>query len=317
MDNDNIKKGIIFGIIGVLIVGFQPIIANSRPAILDFYIFAAMTMIVEALIFFPLLLLERRKIRTNYKNKLITFEEKDSLLNGYKKNMLLLIFVGVAFGIGMMLFFIGYQEAGVINGSLAQKSTVIFSLLFGFLILGERISKSQIFFSLVLSFGLILAVTQGSFNLLEFNAGVLIILILSGIWMLGHTLTKPVLDRNEATPILIIFLRNLIGGILLFLTYFLFFPISNLRFFHDPINIFFFIVMGVVYGTGLYCWYQTLSCLDVSKASILVSPTPIITALYAILFFGVFLNIYQLIGTCIVILSIILLFREKESDEKK
>ena len=56
--NDNLKKGIIFGIIAVITIGFQPIVANSRPMILDFYIFAAMTVIVEAILFFPLMLID-------------------------------------------------------------------------------------------------------------------------------------------------------------------------------------------------------------------------------------------------------------------
>jgi len=141
LDNDNLKKGIIFGIIAVITIGFQPIVANSRPMVLDFYIFAAMTVIVEAILFFPLMLIERKKIKSDYKKDLITSEELESLLYGYKKHIPLLILVGSAFGFGMILFFLGYQLAGAINGSLAQKSTVFFALLFGFFILNEKISK--------------------------------------------------------------------------------------------------------------------------------------------------------------------------------
>ena len=54
------KKGILFGGLGVFFVGLQPIIANARPQSLDSYIFAAMTCLIEAAIFFPLILVERR-----------------------------------------------------------------------------------------------------------------------------------------------------------------------------------------------------------------------------------------------------------------
>ncbi len=310
MENKNLKKGIIFGILGAFFIGLQPVVANARPMIIDAYIFAAMTMTVEATIFFPLMLIERNKIRYNYKNNSIYIEELNSLLYGYKRNKLLLIFVGIAFGVGMFLFFLGYQLAGAINGSLAQKSALFFSLLFGFLILREKISKKQILFSILLFFGLILAVTQGSFNLLEFNAGVLILLLLACIWVFTHTISKPMLNRKEATAIQMVCMRNAIGGLILITTYLLFFPTENLNIFSDPLNYFWFFTMGIVYGSGLFCWYKTLIYLDISKASILVAPTPIITAIFAIIFLRENFTIYHLIGTVIVMFSIVMIVRE-------
>ena len=46
------KKGLLFGGLGIIIVGFQPIVANARPQSLDAFIFAAMTCLVEAIMFF-------------------------------------------------------------------------------------------------------------------------------------------------------------------------------------------------------------------------------------------------------------------------
>ena len=310
MENKNLKKGIIFGILGAFLIGLQPVVANARPMIIDAFIFAAMTMVVEATIFFPLMLIERKKIRESYTNNSISIEELNSLLYGYKRNKGLLIFVGFAFGFGMFLFFLGYQIAGAINGSLAQKSALFFSLLFGFLILREKISKKQILFSVLLFFGLFLAVTQGSFNLLEFNAGVLILIILACIWVFTHTISKPMLNRKEATAIQMVCMRNAIGGFILISTYLLFFSTENLYIFSDPMNYFWFITMGIVYGSGLYCWYKTLTYLDISKASILIAPTPIITAIFAIMFLGENFTIFHLIGASIVIFSIIMIVSE-------
>jgi drug/metabolite transporter (DMT)-like permease len=312
LEKENLKKGIIFGVFGTILVGLQPIVINLSPEKIDAYIFAAMTVIIEALIFFPLMMIERSKIRSNYMKELITIEEMDSFLNGYKKNKLLLIFVGSAFGFGMILFFIGYQLAGAINGSLAQKATVFFSLLFGWLILHEKITKKQILFSGILFLGLILAVTQGSFNILEINVGVLILLLLSGIWMFTHSLTKPILDKNEATPIQMVFIRNAVGGVILISTYFVFFPIENIKLLLDLVNIFWFCAMGTVYSIGLFCWYKTLAYLDVNKASLLYSPTLIITAIFSTILLREIFTILHLIGTIIIILSIIMIVREKK-----
>jgi len=307
------KKGIIFGCLSVILIGFQPIVANARPSILDPYLFAAMTVFVEAMVFLPIMLLERRKIKTDFKNELISSEDFNSLLYGYKRNKKLLIYVGATFGIGQILFFIGYGLSGAINGSLAQKSTIFFSLLFGYVILQEKVTWKQIIFSCLLFFGLILAVTEGSFNLLELNIGVLVLLLLSSMWMMAHTFTKPLFDRKEVVPSQMVVIRNGIGFLILISTYFIFFPIENANLLLDPINLFWGFAMGAVYGTSLFFWYKTLQQLEVGKASILVSPTPIATAIYATLLLGEIFTVFHLIGMIIVVFSIVMIVKKPKN----
>ena len=308
------KKGLFFGVIGNIFVGFQPIIANSAPAALDAHIFAVMTCLVEAVIFLPLIIIEK-KVNLAKNNNASTIHS-NSMIKNWRKNIWLFLFIGIIFGLNQLLFFIGYELAGAINGSLTQKTTVFFSLIFGFLILKERITKVQIIFSTILFFGLILAISQGSLNLLTFSfdilSGVAIILLIACLWIFGHSITKPVFARNEVTPTQMVFIRNILSGIILFSTYFLFFPFENISLLLVPINQFYYISMGVVYGAGLYCWYKTLSYLDVSKATILFSPTPIITAIFATLFLGELFTIFHLIGLVIIIVSIVIIVRQKE-----
>jgi len=308
---DDLEKGVIFGIIATILIGLQPIVANARPEFIDPYIYAVLTLFFEALIFFPIMLIQRNLFKSKFEKDLIGQEELNSYLYGYKNNKLRLLYVGITFGIGQILFFIGYGLAGSINGALAQKSTIFFSLLFGFLILKEHITKIQIVFSIFLFFGLILAVTEGTFNVLEINLGVIIILFLSSIWMLAHTFTKPIFNRKEGYPSQIVFIRNTVGAVVLFITFLILFPIELIRILSNPVVIFWGFLMGGTYGIGLYFWYTTLKYLDVGKASILVSPTPIVTTVFATLFLGEIFTIFHLIGMIIVITSIIIIMREK------
>ena len=316
MNNENYAKGIIFALIALFLVGVQPIIANSRPLSLDPYFFGATTCIVEAIIFFPLMLIERKKIRLLHEKDLITLEDISTLLNGWKNNKILLIYIGINFGIAQVFFFWGYQLAGAINGSLAQKTVVIFGLLFGYLINQEKIRYTQIIFSLVLFFGLILAVTAGIFNLLEFNIGVLLIIITAMLWMLAHSLTKPLLDRNEATPVQLVFIRNFLSGLFLISTYFIIFPIENFNLIFDSINLFFIILMGLVYGLGLFCWYKVLTYLGTSKGTAMTSGTPIITIIFATIILGEIFTIYHIMGTILVITSVIIIVKPQKNEEK-
>ncbi|MHA1679449.1 MAG: DMT family transporter [Promethearchaeota archaeon] len=305
------KKGLAYGVVMVFLVGLQPVISTQRnQAELDPWIFATMTCLIECLIFFPLVLQERKNIR-----KLVAIPEKaalvEPLLHGWKKNLKLLVYIGINFGVAQILFFLAFDLAGEINGALAQKTSVIFSLLFGFLVNKEKVTKLQIAFSGFLLFGLVLAITQGQFNLLEINLGVLVMMVTAAMWMLAHSITKPMLDRHESTPRQLVFVRNGLSGLILFVTYLFVFPVSNLAYLLEPENIVYFVAMGFVYGFDLFCWYKVLYYLGVSKAGIVGSPTPIATAFF-MMFLGKFFTIFHFVGMVIIITSIYFIIREKD-----
>ena len=314
MSNYNLKKGLSFGLIGVFLIGLQPVISNARPSIIDPFIFAAMTALVEALIFLPLFIFERRRINQN-KNSKFSLQNRDSLLDGWKKkkNINLIIAIGLIFSVVPVLLYIGFEIAGEINSSLVLKSEIIFALIFGSLILKEkRISKVQIIFCIVLFFGLLLAITEGSFNLLEFNLGVIILTISVALFTFIHTFTKSGFDRNEIFPTQVIFIRNLMSGLILFILYIIIFPIENLLLILDFENFIFFLLMGFDYGFSLFLWYKTLTYIEIGKASIINSLTPIITAFFSWMILGAIFTIFHLFGTLIIIFSIYIIVREKK-----
>ncbi len=311
MTKKNYRKGILFGIICVILTGFQPIISLSRPAEIDVMIFTAMACLIQALLFFPITIMERKKIRSDYLEDLFTYDEMDSLLYGYKKNKIFLLFLGTISAVAMVLFFLGFELAGAINSSLAAKTSIFFALMFGYLINKEKISITQIIFVFIIFFGLLLAITQ-SFIILEFNIGVLIMIISAALLMLGHSLTKPVIDRKKFTPIFLVCVRNALSGIVLISVYFFLFPIENVNLIFKPVNIFFFFLMGAVSSISLFFYYLTLKYLEVWKSTILMSPTPIVTALFALMILGEQFTIFHLIGAIIIIFSIIMIVKRKK-----
>jgi drug/metabolite transporter (DMT)-like permease len=314
LERGSLLKGVLFGLVSLIFVSFQPIIAVSRPAIIDAYLFAATTCLIEAIIFAPLTIIERKKIKSSITTNASENIEKNILLHGWKKrkNLIFFAYIGINYAIAQILFFLAYQF-GAINISLAQQTTMIFALLFGFFINHEKIKIIQIVFSVVLIFGLILAVTQGSFNLLELNIGVLIMLVTVVIWDIGHAFTKNFFGRKETTPTQFAFIRTALSGLILISTYFFFFPLENIKFFFDPINQFYFVIMGIFYGFDLLFWYKSLSYLDFSKAAVVVSPMPLLTALFATMILGETFTIFHLIGALIIISSIIMIVRQKKN----
>lgn len=314
MENYNLKKGIIFASICIFTIGLQPVISIARPNIIDPYLFGAITALIEAILFFPIFLIERGKLKRELSNDPISNEKNSSLIHGWKKksNIKVIIIIGLTFSAVPILLYIGYELAGPIISSLTMKSEIIFALLFGFLFLKEKISKVQILFCVLLFFGLVIAITEGSLNLLKFNLGVLILLFSGLLFTLVHTLTKIGFERNELFPSQVVFLRNLISGVLLIVLYFLIFPLENFAIIIDPYNFMFFLFMAIDYGASLYLWYKTLTYIQIGKASIIISLTPIVSAFFSFIILGTMFTFFHLIGTSIVIFSIFMIVRGKK-----
>ncbi|MFX0021895.1 MAG: hypothetical protein ACFE9S_06180, partial [Candidatus Hermodarchaeota archaeon] len=124
----NIKKGLLTGTIGVIFVGLQPIIALLKPSAVDDYLAGAMTCLVETLIFIPIMAFEfifKNSSKRNLSDGGNHFNFSH-LLKGWKKNIWLLLFIGLLFALNQVLFFVGYSLSRAIIGSLTQKTTVFF-----------------------------------------------------------------------------------------------------------------------------------------------------------------------------------------------
>ena len=306
MSRYDLKKGIIYCSLGVFLIGLQPVIANSRPKTIDPFIFGGITALIEAMIFMPFYLVERKSIKRENKANL--------LLNGWKKkrNMILLFVIGIAFSAIPIMLYIGYGITGAINSSLALKSEIVVALFFGYLLLNEKISKIQVFFCCTLFFGLFLAITEGFRYVVGFDFGVIIILISVILFTFIHALTKISFDRDELFPSQVVFIRTLMSGILITIIYLMIFPIKNLKVIFYGNNFLFFLLMGIDYGFSLYVWYKALSYIEIGKVTIMNSFTPIVSSFFSFLLLGENFTGFHLIGLSIIILSIVMIVKMKK-----
>ena len=310
MSDYNLRKGLIFGTIVIFLIGLQPVIANSRPSTIDPIIFAAFSALIGAILFCPIYFLERKKLKRE--SNLDDAKKNGNLLNGWKKkkNILIFILIGITFSIVPVMLFIGFQLTGVINSSLALKSEIVVALFFGFILLKEKISILQVLFCGLLFFGLFLAITEGFQHLVKFDNGVLIIISSVVLFTFIHTITKAGFDRGEMFPSQVVFIRNLLSSCILIIFYAIIFPIDNFLIVITDNNLYFFLIMGIDYGLALYAWYKTLTFIEIGKASIVISFTPIISSFFSFILLGETFTIFHLIGMVIVIFSIFMIVRK-------
>ena len=314
MADYNLRKGVIFGVVGIFLIGLQPVIAIARPSTIDPIIFAAISALIEAILFFPIYLLERKKLKRESNLDDTTSHKNEILLNGWKqkKNILILIIIGITFSVVPVQLFIGYQLTGAINSSLALKSEIVVALFFGFILLKEKISILQVVFCGLLFFGLFLAITEGFQRVISFDIGVLIIISSVVLFTFVHTITKSGFDSGEIFPSQVVFIRNLLSSFILIIFYVIFFPLENFLIPFTDNNFYFFLIMGIDYGLSLYVWYKTLTYIEIGKASIIGSFTPITSAFFSFVILGDTFTIFHLIGTVIVIFSILMIVKKKK-----
>jgi len=317
MENYDLRKGLINGIITVLLIGLQPVISISRPSIIEPFPFSTITVIFMAIIFFPIFLIERFRLKSLSKRD--SNDRVTSLLSGWKqiRNIRLFVGIGIIFSIVPVLLIVGYDLAGPVDSSLALKSEVIIALLSGYLFLNEkRISKIQIFFCIFLILGLLIAITRGFGELFEINLGILIIVLAVIIFTIAHTFTKSGFDRNEISPIQVVFIRNVLSGIIMLLTYFIFFPIEGLIIVFSPEYLIYPFLMALDWGFSLLFWYRTLSYISIGKAGVIMSLTPISSAFFSWIILGTEITYFHLIGISIMIVSIYMIVRETTDKEE-
>ncbi|MHA1751055.1 MAG: DMT family transporter [Candidatus Helarchaeota archaeon] len=310
------KLGFFYAVLSNIFGGLQPVIANLRPASLDSLIFSGMTALIQVLIFIPIFFLEKsiNKINRNIKRSAIKNNTKK--LHFGNSKWYLFVLIGFMFSIVIFLYYTGLRYAGSINGTLALKSTAFFGLIFGYLILKENVSKIQIFFSIILFFGIIIAITQMQFYLLEINFGVILILICSSIWMFGHTCSKPYLENRITFSSELVMWRNIFTTLILLLFYFFYYGIEKFSIILDPNNVIFYVLGGILYGLNVFSWYQIIKYLDISIGTILITPQIIITAFFASILLGEIFTIYHLIGLIIIITCIIFINWDSKKNNK-
>jgi drug/metabolite transporter (DMT)-like permease len=73
--------------------------------------------------------------------------------------------------------------------------------------------------------------------------------------------------------------------------------------------------MGITYGLGLFCWYKLLSNMGTSKSSVMTSGDTIMTIIFAIILLGELLTIYHIIGTVLIIISVIMIVKPEKEEQ--
>jgi len=160
-------------------------------------------------------------------------------------------------------------------------------------------------FTLLLITGIYYLGTEGSWAIKNISSWFVLALLVPLLWSIAHVTIKNSIDKSPITPNQITFLRVLISSLVLFI---LSWRINGFKQIVDGFSNrefqAFALLMGLIYYLELVNWFYAIKHVDVSVASSITTPTPVITMILAIFILHESIELYQVIAMIVVFMSL-------------
>jgi len=306
----NIKTGIILSFVSLILLGIMPIISNSRPMEIGALNFALYLSVWQLIVAAPVLLIEYR-----YANRGILDADLSGRLK--RKTVLIILATGALFGVSTFVYVLALEKAGTVSASIAIQAYPLFAILWETIFLNRKKTTAELLFTFLLIVGLYYLGTNGTWLIEGLSYWFIFALSVPFIWSVAHVIIKEVLDKTPITPAQVTFFRVLVSVIVLFTMSVTINGLSQVAHLMEN-NIFqmYAAAMGLVYYLELVNWFYAVKHVDVSVASSITTPWPVVTVILAIIFLHESIEIHQVVTLVIVFISVygILLSGKKKRD---
>lgn len=242
-------EGVLFATAGMFLYGIEPVVINANPS--NPIAFAALSTSLAVLI---LWFMGGRSTLEDVRTK-----------PGFLKYGLLMGLFGTA--LAYLSYSFGAMMSTAINAALITRSELLWSFLLSWVFLRERIGKLHVLYGALLLLGLLLVMTQG--KPVVPRIGDVLLLLVPLFWQMAHVLAK----KTPYRPVTIATLRNTFGA--LFLLPFAFATGIQVSI-QAPVE-------GVVIALGQILWYSSIRLINLSKATLIITPAPAVAIVLGIL----------------------------------
>jgi len=191
MAHRNPGAGIILAFVCLFILGFMPIISNSRPLEFGALSFAFFLSAWQLLFSLPLFLKELVSSNRGI------FDAR--LPAGLKrKTIIIILLTGIIFGLSTYVYVLAIEKAGAVSAAIAIQAYPLFAILWETLFLKKRKSPLELAFTFLLLGALYYLATSGTWQISGFSFWFAFALAIPFLWSVAHVIIKQVLDN---TPI--------------------------------------------------------------------------------------------------------------------
>jgi drug/metabolite transporter (DMT)-like permease len=298
MMQKNIKAGVALSFASLVLLGIMPVISNSRPMEISALNFALYLSIWQLIFSTPVLLVEYK-----FWNRGIFNTKLPSRLK--KKTVFIILATGAMFGISTFSYVLSMEKAGTISASIAIQAYPLFAILWETIFLNRKKSWAELLFTFLLIAALYYLGTDGTWQIEGLSYWFIFALSVPFIWSVAHVIIKEILDKTPITPVQITFFRVLVSVIVIFAVSV---SINGLNQITDLMTNYVFqmfaATMGFVYYIELITWFYAVKHIDVSLASSITTPWPVVTVVLAVLFLHESIESYQIVTLIIVFISL-------------
>ncbi|UCD00407.1 MAG: DMT family transporter [Promethearchaeota archaeon] len=308
----NRNFGVLLSFISLFFLGILPIISNSRPSALNALNYSFYLSLWELICSLPLLFYEISKPNQGIFQKSIKSKIR-------KKTFIVMGITGIIFSFSTFFYVFAFETAGTVSAAIAIQTYPLFSILMEFILFKKKKQAGELIFTFIMILGIYYLGTEGSWLISGFSSWFALALIVPFLWSIAHVNIKHTLDTSPITPNQVTFFRVLISSILLFGFSSFVNGINNVLdgLMNLEFQIFGFL-MGIVYYLELVNWFYAVKHVDVSVASAITTPTPVITMILAIFILKESIEFYQIIAMVIVFISLYgLLWSGRVKNHKK
>ncbi len=281
MDQPEMKKGLIY--ISISSIFYAVVIVNTKAGLnagLESSSFTFLTMAIAFCLIAPY-----------YFSK-----KKEDITGKDYRNFFILGLT--ASGMAHFLLFFGQNYTSAVNAGFLIKITTLFTVIFAFILVNERLRTLDFIAIAIAFFGVFLLSSEGR---LTFQTGDVFILLSSLFLGFSNAFAKKLMKQHS--PRTIVFWRTLFGiPILFFFSLFLAQnPFSSLGFS--------VLLNGLFLAITIIFLYQSIKLIGASLASTLFFISPIFSTIFAVFLLEEAVSIIQLLGGAIIIFGAYLIVR--------
>ncbi len=278
--------------VGELMVGGETVLYSLFPILIAYttklmppILFAGLSTLVAAVALFVYMFVKRE-----------TKKIKDLRTIKYAVGVAMFIII-----IPAILIFVGSSKTSGINTSILLQSEIFFTFVICGIFTNESITFRKILGAILMAAGALFILFNGTFAV---NSGDLLIIAGTLFYPIGNIIAKKALAFS--TPSVILFIRSLLGGIVLLIISSQFekwtLPLEQII----SNNYLFILANGVlIYAVSKVFWYESIKRIDISKAILIsIGAYPAISLLFAFLFLREVPTIFQTVGLIVILFGI-------------
>lgn len=289
-------RGVLLALACLVLLAIMPIITNSRPTGSSALGFAFYLSVWETVFALPLFL---RGLTGGDRG---IFGARLSARQ-HLRAMAVTLGMGAVFGLATYLYVLGIAKAGTASAAVAIQAYPLFAILWESLFLRRRKSLPELALTGVMVATLYFLGTGGTWRIAGLSGWFLVALSVPFLWSVAHVAIREELSRTPITPAQVTFFRVALSALFLGIALAVTDP-SALVAGLAPRDQLWAAAMGLIYYAELFLWFHAIRHIDVSFASSVTTPWPVLTMLLAVPFLGERVAPYQMVAAALVVATI-------------